>query len=337
METKLNVLAALTAAVLMAAGAALMAADPATTSAPATTTAPALTPAQALVEKAKDLMYQGKLKDAKEANDKALALEPDLQGARLLDKILATRMAEAGVKTGTGGGETRVDKVGVLTPEQISRIRLFETGDGERALQGNIDRKTLEEFWREVVLKDPTEGVKTTADYNAFMAYNNFPGQARKIRDSRNNKFVDKVVMRSDPASMIKFRSSFHPFILNNCANTAGCHGALDAGKTDFRLLNKGGDPVTNAYTNFYVMTQTKVNGGALIDRDKPEDSLALQYLMAPAQARFAHPGKAVVPQRFTGSDDKLFGDFVNWIGTLQRPEPPYGIVFTPAVAPASK
>ena len=71
--------------------------------------------------------------------------------------------------------------------------------------------------------------------------------------------------------------------------------------------------------TNFYILTQTKIDGRRMIDRDTPEDSLLLQWGLPKADAKFAAPDSERWQPYFRGTDDDRYKDMLKWIELLIR------------------
>jgi len=70
--------------------------------------------------------------------------------------------------------------------------------------------------------------------------------------------------------------------------------------------------------TNFYILTQTAIEGKPIIDRNVPEDSLLVQWGLPRESAKFAAPDdlKGWEP-KFKSMDDERFIALVDWIKSL--------------------
>ncbi len=284
--------------------------------------------AAAELQKAKDLYSQQKYLDAYAETDKALLLDPSLVEAQSLRRVLQAKLEEGGdfsaaASANTGGGE----KARVLNAQQISVIRLLETGANDNLIRGSVPRKVLEDFWENEIKKqsNANEVDLTQATHDRFISPNNFEGQARVIRDSGNLKYINQVTVTSDPAALVAFRNLVHPYVLQNCA-TADCHGGEKAG--NFRIVVGGNNPPT-VYTNFYIMSiyVAKNGGGKMIDRDHPEKSLFLQYSLPQAAAGYPHPGTVEV-RKLGSVTDRRFQSMSAWVDSLGLIRPDYGIKF---------
>ncbi|MGN6369153.1 MAG: tetratricopeptide repeat protein [Phycisphaerae bacterium] len=278
-------------------------------------------------KKARDLYQQDKYKEAEEANEKALQLDPTLSDAQLLHKILQSKLNEA--PAGGAGGKTEGSGKGtpfkLLTPQQISMIRLQEISNNEQTIRGRVPLKTLQAYWNQYV-KTQAGADLSTAAYNNFINPLNFGEQVKALKQANQPQFSESVEITSDPADMIPFRNSIHPWILQNCA-TSACHGGEKGGK--FRLYHPPGAANDAAiYTNFYILsTYAPADGGKLLDRDQPQKSDLLQYALPKVIALRPHPGTLDV-HKFGDPNNQEFRNIANWIKGLAYPQPQYGIVY---------
>lgn len=285
--------------------------------------------------KARELFNAEKYAEAKVENDKALLLDPTHEDALRLRIVLQDRLANAGTPAGGGGGPAApAGRARVLTNQQISMIRLMEMREDERNITGNIPRGAREDFWQNVLVKEP--GADTSqAAHNSFLNPQNFHEVLRRMKESNSARYLEQITINTDPAVMSEFKTSVHTFVLENCA-TAACHGGEKAG--DFRLINARDN--ASIYTNFYLMSTYRAkNGGKVIDRDNPERSLFLQYNLPTQQATFPHPGEVEMRRRLASLQDPRYQAWVRWVQSLALPQPNYGITTPvgPATAPAGR
>ncbi|MCL2648498.1 MAG: hypothetical protein FWD61_16075 [Phycisphaerales bacterium] len=295
---------------------------------------PAVSPADhaaavAAFKKARDLFQAEKYNEAYAENEKAIKLDPTYSDPQTLKRILDSRITTSSTTTTETTATTRVaDKF--LKPSDISLIRIFEIAlrnPNDQKIQGKIDRKVLEKFWDEVIRK---EGTTVAADAKAkFLDPKNFLQQVQQIRDNGDTSYMEKIEFNSDPIVLLNFKNVIQPIILKNCA-TAACHGGDKAGT--FRLFR--GTSERETYTNFYILSQFTHNGGKLIDRENPGNSLLLQYGLPKDLAGFTHP-KPIRPS-FTDTNSSDYKNILTWITgnptrnipSLAFPTPNYGITY---------
>ncbi len=324
------VLAAFYGVVAMGIGVALAAAPGRGAGAPAAAGANKAA-AESQFEKAKALYDAGNFADAQTENDKALALDPNNENAILLKRVVAAKLA-AGNQPGGAAPAAAGGRVQVLTAPQMSMIRLIELGPDDK-VTGHIDPKVLEDFWQNVVKKDPMVDA-TQATHDKFMNPSNFPIQARHIRDDNEDKYMQAVTVTSDPSTILAFKQNVNTYVLSNCA-TAACHGGGNAG--NFHLLSAATSS-EQVYTNYYILTMYANADGKMIDRANPNSSLLTQYGLPWASAAIKHP-KADV-HKLTGLNDTRLTKMIDWIQNLGLTRPNYHISYevpgmTAASAPA--
>ncbi|HVX83315.1 MAG TPA: hypothetical protein VH253_00720 [Phycisphaerae bacterium] len=275
--------------------------------------------AAAALARGKALYEQGRFVEARAAADRAIALDPANDEARLLRQAIEQHLAEAPATAAA----TAPSGITLLTPAQVSAVRLAELHEGDTHLRGTIDHATLVQFWNDVVKNEPGADTSERAE-GAFLNPENFSQQVAAIRASGLQKYIDKIQLRSDPGDMVLFRTRVHPYVLENCA-TAACHASPTA---KFRLLRPAGTSVSDQvlYTNFYILSTytTGANGQEkMIDRDDPRKSLLLQYGLPKSIAATPHPGKIQV-HRFPNEDSPDFQMMARWIRSLTFPTPVY-------------
>ena len=249
---------------------------PASTPAGAATTVPhKVDHDSALVhyQKAKDLFDKERYAEADAEVTAALTDDPDLQDA----KLLRLRIDSQKPNTAGGTGAGAAGNAGLLTPEQISRVRLAELGSRETGLRGSIPRKSLEDFWADVILKDNTipERDKTSTARSNFLNPSNFAGQLHLIQQEKGDKYLDAVKIDTDPDVLKTYKTNVQPFLLQNCAS---CH--KPGSERKFIVFGATGQiNDAQSYTNFFELA-TYTKDGAMIDRQDPEHSLLIQYCM---------------------------------------------------------
>jgi hypothetical protein len=144
----------------------------------------------------------------------------------------------------------------------------------------------------------------------------------------------------SDPSSMLDYRRSVQPLMLQSCA-TSNCHGAAGAGGL---MFFSPADNENVSYTNFFILqtysrkaTEQPGPFGAgeqrRIDRVAPVRSLLLQYGLPVSIADRDHPKISGYRPVFRNRDDNAYGRLFEWIHDgLKHPlgTDDYGISYTP-------
>lgn len=143
------------------------------------------------------------------------------------------------------------------------------------------------------------------------------------------------IKVMEDPASLQAFKREVHQgWVMNGCA-TGRCHGGEEAG----RLMLKRSRPTDAAtyYTNFLILDRFRLaDGKPLINYEEPEKSPVLQFAMPRNLTTRPHPlvrNQAGVDQwkpSIRSVDDRRYRATLDWIRSMYRPRPDYGITYDP-------
>lgn len=301
---------------------------------------------------------------AEKALRDTVAMNPNnAEAADLLKLTINQRRLEHNTATPPAdrGGDTAAPAVPVkpaglwntLSPAEINSIKQNEVhGDDMKA------RYAFENGVRKKYYDNNPQLATTYRTYSDFMKQPQGMQAAMIIKDGGDLAKDVKVV--NDPELILSFRKSALPLVLQGCA-TSTCHGGSDASAVaKFALISPAPDNAA-VYTDFYVLTTTKVNmnvgmvanvtsGGPawayMVDRTHPDASLVLQYGLADAMADNKHPkvpGYTGIYPR--GKSDPKYTAVLNFIQALNPVAPDYGISFTlarsgsaaPATSPSTQ
>jgi len=119
--------------------------------------------------------------------------------------------------------------------------------------------------------------------------------------------------------------------VTSGCAAN-GCHGGPTAKGGSFYLFTTG-DPVKTTYTNFLTLQTFHQNVDKiqqpLVNREFPEKSLLLQYMLPRNVAETPHPDVQNFKPVVKTKNDVRFQTTVEWIRMLSSVVPDYGIDLT--------
>ena len=79
---------------------------------------------------------------------------------------------------------------------------------------------------------------------------------------------------------------------------------------------------------NYFMLHQYETQHYYMIDRVEPDQSLLLQYGLSRDYARTRHPEVAGWKARFPSRDNAGYVQIRDWIASLHRPSPEYGISY---------
>lgn len=281
---------------------------------------------------------------ARTAVDEAIKIEPSNREAREMVDTLDRQAAldrkapdprPAGGGSATGGGNdaaptappstspTAAAPAGgpvmrMLIDEEINAIRQKEwkPGDPQMHVQfrGDVKKRYVQNYSND-----------TLQTFNQLKPFE----QAQRIFDTKDAALAKDVRVQNDPPPLVEYRRSIQPIIANGCANS-GCHGNTANG--GFALLYPASGDAA-AYTNFYVLQSfvKKVNGveQRAIDRNYPDKSLVIQYLLADDQSELHHPKVSGFRATLRSKNDANYKKLVEWTKKLAPVQPDYGIDFT--------
>lgn len=267
----------------------------------------------------------------KQAADKVLKNNPKHENAKLLADLATRKLQEqAATSQPADSIDDTADDDGKikLTDSDIQKLRFLEyrlTAIEERArveFARNFTKKFLEEMSGEPEFgsrfqKNMFERAQPSEKLKQII-------QISERKFSTPSKYVGDVKIVDDPWVFQEFKSRLLPPILNSCA-TSACHGGKNARK--YRLINETVIRPQTLYTNFLILDAVKTPEGRMIDRDKPEQSLILQFNLPPELSSYRHP-EVTSPFNplFRNREDPAYQRMLNWIGMLRVPRPNYGL-----------
>ncbi|MCP4379141.1 MAG: tetratricopeptide repeat protein [bacterium] len=274
--------------------------------------------------------YEKKLlREAKVVLGKALEIDPQLEEAAKLITEIETKNSSDNV--GTAGSQDEY----LLPVEDVYRIRLEEF---------NTEKDTVRVKFRNNVLKRFVTAMAGRDDFKEdmrfgrkFMGYSPIkklryildPG--RDITPAILATLKKDIIIETDPSAMKVFRVKIWPIVKKNCASTA-CHGA-PAGRGKLKLFNIPARDARSTYTNFIILAgKTAKSGGRVLDRDNPEESLLLEYLLPKTLVKHSHL-KMKKPPRvlFRNREQGVYKIMHKWISSLSGPGyPNYGLKYKP-------
>jgi hypothetical protein len=155
--------------------------------------------------------------------------------------------------------------------------------------------------------------------------------QAWEIKKKGNPELLNDIRLTNDPPAMQEYRTVVQRAVLTTCA-TAACHGG-GAGSDRFALHPKA-DHESEAYANFLTLNKyqykpAKGREASMIDRNRPEDSVLIQFALAPNLSNMPHPDVEGYKPIFRTLNDPKYKQFVRWIADGLSPLiQDYGVPF---------
>jgi hypothetical protein len=227
----------------------------------------------------------------------------------------ARRTPPAQGNDGAGPGNKLVPP---LNPDEVNRVRLLEW-HGEKGVRIRLMNDVKRRYLARADIKP--------AEFNKMDAND----QAWDMKKHGSPELFNDIRLANDPPSMQEFRTQVQRTVLAGCATTA-CHGG-GAGSDRFSLYPRA-DHEGEAYANFITLSnyRYKPKKGAeasMIDRNRPEDSLLVQFGLAPDMANIPHPDVEGWRPIFRTRNDPKLRAIVKWITDSLRPmQDDYGVPF---------
>ncbi len=268
--------------------------------------------------------------------DLVLQLDPYMEGAAKLRALIVQEIELQRVR-GTGKGtepeqEDRAEDFArrplpgefpLLSEEQINLIKVYEL-DITDPPKLKIDRKVVEELLRDysdsALIPSTREGREEILRWDEARVLDlMFRVRAREL--------YGKVRVLGQPTSMKNFRDRVHSRWLMNNAATTKCHGGTGAGR--FRLTNRKPRSDASVYTNFLIIDRYETESGqGLINYEDPASSVLLQMGLPRDDSASPHPEVRGWRAVFRSRDSRGYRQAVEWIESMYRPRPEYGIEY---------
>jgi len=273
---------------------------------------------------------RGLLEIARKELTAALALEKNHEVASLLLRQVEARIAARRPQTrptdakGPDKGPIAVGGAPIapewlVTEDEIYRIRLEELRRTDR----------VRVRFRNNLINRFIEMMRGRGDFRIPGHADRFRGwppvrQALYILDNVDRddvSFKDDIRIGSDPRFMVDFRSRIWPIVAARCAS-AECHGGQKP-EGKLRLFNVAARNDRIDYTNFLILDSYVSQKGEMINRDRTEASLLLQYGLPPEQAQHRHPKVKSTPPAYTSRNAANYRRVLEWIESLKGPPHP--------------
>jgi hypothetical protein len=259
--------------------------------------------------------------------------------------VPATRPA---VRTETPGTEAKAPARAELPPapplsdEDIQRLKMEELPlDGPaETVRVRFVRKGRQPDLATEVLEELQQRAEYRPEWEEVLARGQAYEKLQLIVRTTGTEHADRIVIEGDPRVFATFRRRILPLVDKSCAR-AGCHAGRAARVFRFPAGSLSSD--TYAYTTFVLLDQMEAQYGPLLDRNYPEESVLLNYLLPQRATEKGHPpvGRGPAFQAVIRDlDDPLYMTVLSWISALRLPHPNYGLSYrnpyaAPPAAPA--
>jgi hypothetical protein len=225
-----------------------------------------------------------------------------------------------------------------ITDADIYRLRMHElTLDGPAEdVRVRFVRKPGQQDLTEEVLERLRLRTDFQPRWEEILTDGEDAEQLQLILRETGFEYADRIAIESDPRAFHIFRRRVLPLVAKSCARS-GCHSGTRAHLVRFPVGSTRDEEY--AYTAFVLLDEWRSAHGPLIDRDSPDNSVLLDYLLPQELTERPHPTiergppyRAVVRDR----TDPAYDAVRDWINYLIVPRPDYGLAYeNPYASPA--
>lgn len=253
-----------------------------------------------------------------------LAVDPKHENASLLLKLAERKLRDERAKVPASRPFGAAPSA-LLADAQIQKLRWtelqFERSGIVEPVRVEFAKGFPERFLKDLADEADRDRFRRARSADRFQMVIDVSGGLDKARD----EYADQIRILDDPRVFNEFKRAILPEVVKGCA-TAQCHGGATA--VSFRLVSDRLQPTPTLYTNFCILQSAKSKDGRLvIDRDRPDKSLLLEYGLPAADVLAAHPAvQPPIKPLFRGTDDRAYRRFRGWIASLRIPQPDYGV-----------
>ncbi len=222
----------------------------------------------------------------------------------------------------------------VSTPELLSARDILHIKLSEMRLRGEPDRMTVRFVKRSgesdlaaLVYRQYARAPEMDTELERHLLRGTPGEKLQAIVALSGLRYADRINVRGSPEALLAFRQRVLPLVAAGCARS-GCHGSKDA--RVFSLPTRSRTREANVYTTFALLDRMYTPIGPMIDREAPEESALLKYLMPQEDERRVHPpvGKRRIGGLVRGLRDRRYRSLVEWIASLRRPHPDYDLEY---------
>ena len=264
-----------------------------------------------------------------------LKLDPDREDARLLLQKVEQQSGKVAETQPVEGVTSQPTKAGLEPPPLLGPRDILKLKLSELALDGPPERLNVrfrkprgERDLEDLVRRD----MRATSDYDPDWDQTLDKGRTYEklpiVLKATGLKYVDRIDLRGHPRIFTTYRRRVLPIVLKGCARS-GCHGGRTAHAFCFPAGSRTSDEFV--YTSFAILDSMQTAAGPMIDRDLPEDSALIRYMLPVEGEQQGHPPvkQSRVTPMLRGTRDPRYQMLVEWISSLRCPHPDYELEYT--------
>lgn len=217
-----------------------------------------------------------------------------------------------------------------LSDRDINRLKLAEYPlDGDpQTVHVEFTKKRGEPTVESLVEKAIADSHSDEPDWKRILDKGHAPEKLQLVLRTTGLRHADRINVRGDTETFAEFRKKVLPLAMRGCGRT-GCHGG---NTTEYFRFPSGAQSTDDfVYTSFYVLDSIQTPLGPMLDRDLPEESALLKYMLPPKDAgKAVHPPvkNAKVIPTIESRESREYRDVVSWINSLRVPHPDYKLTY---------
>lgn len=213
-----------------------------------------------------------------------------------------------------------------LSTRDITRLKLSEYPlDGEpQPVNVEFIKKRNEPTIESLVSTFLRDNKSDERDWEKILEKGQPADKLQLILRTTGLKYADRINIRGDTETFSDFRKKVLPVVMRGCGRS-GCHGGNSTFYFRFPTGAQSADDFV--YTAFYILDSIYTPQGAMINRDLPEESALLKYLVAPREGTTpVHPTikhTKIIPA-IESRESREYRQIIDWISSLRGPKPEY-------------
>jgi hypothetical protein len=235
-----------------------------------------------------------------------------------------------GEASGEEPGREKLVPAPLISKEDIQRLRMQELLLDGPAEPVNVRFRKIrgEPDLPELVLAELREREDFDPAWEPVLLQGKPHEQLQVILRTTGMKYADRIRFSDDPEVFEMYRRQVLPLIARSCARPS-CHAGPAAQAYRFPMGPKTSE--TFAYSSFVILDGMRTADGPLINRDEPERSILLSFMLPLEEGDPPHPevGRGrVFRAALSGREDPDYAKVLEWIRYLLVPRVDYGLAY---------
>ena len=254
-----------------------------------------------------------------------LELNPKHEAATALLSKIRQQTNSPETQPATQPARSLLSTPALLDPLDITKIKLSEIELDEQPERLNVRylRKRGERDLLDLVKEEMRQAYDYDPEWDEVLAAGKLHDKLPIVVKATGLKYASRIDLRGHPEVFVTYRRRVLPMIIKGCGRV-GCHGGDTAHVFRFPAGSQTSDEFV--YTSFALLDRIRTEAGPLLDRELPEESLLIKYMLPAFEEATGHPpvpeGRRKPVLRDT--TEPRYQLVVDWITSLRYPHPDY-------------